>query len=200
MVTPMSASTISPVSPIRTRFGFPMTHTSSAAFGEGSKLTRDPEPEMDDMEDADIRTEIGSPKMGIEEEELKLPPIRTLPPIQPYGPEAVSVGEQTCCAMQGGTAVSRDVLLYGPAGMTLAPTELARNNVCDKFPLIPSYAPLRQATFFGVQSAPMADGSGQFATICVWVSLYPFRLDPSTPPAGIAPLICLLDKTEMGHS
>ncbi|KAG9098440.1 hypothetical protein FRC06_006384 [Ceratobasidium sp. 370] len=176
-----------------------MTHASSATFGEGSKLARDPEPEMDDGEDADVRTEIGSPEMGIEEEELKLPPIRTVLPIQPYGPEAVSVGEQTGCVMRGGTAVSRNVLLYGPVGVTLAPTELAHNNACDKFPPIPSYAPLCQATFFGVQSVPMADGSGQFATICMWVSLHPFRLDSSTPPAGIAPLICLLDKTEMGR-
>ncbi|KAG9090446.1 hypothetical protein FRC06_001082, partial [Ceratobasidium sp. 370] len=192
MVTPASASTISPVSPIRTRFGFPMTHASSAAFGEGSKLARDPEPEMDDVEDADVRTEIGSPEMGIEEEELKLPPIRTLPPIQPYGPETVSVGEQTRCAMRGGAAVSRDVLLYGPAGVTPAPAELARNNVCDKFPPIPSYAPLRQATFFGVQSAPMADGSGRFATICAPPRAgvpVPVSTRPVYPPAGIAPLI-----------
>ncbi|KAG8696908.1 hypothetical protein FRC08_006850 [Ceratobasidium sp. 394] len=164
MITPASASTISPALPIRARFGFPMTHAPPiAAFGEGTGLARDPEMEIeDDIDNADVRTEVGSPEIG-EEEELRLPPIRTLPPIQPYGE---SVVEQTRRAMRDGAAVSRDVLLYGPAGVTPAPAKLARNNVCDKLPPVPSHIPPRQATFFGVQSVPVADGSGRFAMIC----------------------------------
>ncbi|KAG9095321.1 hypothetical protein FS749_010663 [Ceratobasidium sp. UAMH 11750] len=164
MVTPASASTISPVSPIRARFGFPMTHAlPTAAFGDGAVLARDPEMEIEeDIDDADVRTEIGSPEIG-QEEELRLPPIRTLPPIPPYGE---SVVEQTRQAMRGGGAVLRAVLLYGPAGVTPAPAELARNNVCDKLPPVPSRVPPHQAIFFGVQSVPVADGSGRFATIC----------------------------------
>ncbi|KAG8705171.1 alpha-tubulin [Ceratobasidium sp. 394] len=190
MVTPASASTISPVSPIRARFGFPMTHAPPiAAFGEGTGLARDPEMDMeDDIEDADVRTEVGSLEIG-EEEELRLPPIRTLPPIQPYGESMV---EQTRRAMRGGNAVSRDVMLYGPAGVTPAPTELARNNVCDKLPLVPSHIPPCQATFFGVQSVPVADGSGRFATICAPPRAgvpVPVSTRPVYPPAGIAPLI-----------
>ncbi|KAG8715552.1 hypothetical protein FRC08_010466 [Ceratobasidium sp. 394] len=82
MVTRTCGSAISPVSPIRARFGFPMTHAPPiAAFGEGTRLARDPEIEMEDgIEDADVHTEIGSPEIG-EEEELRLPPIRTLPPV-----------------------------------------------------------------------------------------------------------------------
>jgi len=193
MVTPASASTISPVSPIRARFGFPMTHAPSiAAFGEGTSFAREFEAEMEeDIEDADVRTEVGSPEMGFEEE-LRLPPIRTLPPIQSYGSETVSIGEQTRRAMRGGGAISRDVLLYGPAGVTPAPAELARNNACDKLPPVPSCVPPRQATFFGVQSAPVADGSGRFATICAPPRRgvpAPASSRPVYPPAGIAPLI-----------
>ncbi|KAG8680624.1 alpha-tubulin [Ceratobasidium sp. 394] len=191
MVTPASASTISPVSPIRARFGFPMTPAPPiAAFGEGAGFARDPEMEIeDDIDDADVRTEVGSPELG-EEEELRLPPIWTLPPIQPYGPESIS--EQTCRAMRGGGAVARDVLLYGPAGVTPAPAELARNNVCNKLPPIPSHVPPRQATFFGVQSVPVANGLGRFATICAPPRAgvpVPISTRPVYPPAGIAPLI-----------
>ncbi|KAG9081222.1 hypothetical protein FRC06_005709, partial [Ceratobasidium sp. 370] len=155
MVTPASASTISLVSPVHTRFGFPMTHTPPiAAFGEGARLARDPEAEMEeDIEDADVQTEVGSPKMGREEEELWLPPIRMLLPIQSYGLELVA--NQTCWAMRGGSEVSRDILLFGPAGVTPAPAELACNNMCDKLPPAPSHVPPCQATFFGVQSVPV---------------------------------------------
>ncbi|KAG9087884.1 hypothetical protein FS749_002574 [Ceratobasidium sp. UAMH 11750] len=126
MVTPASASTISPVSPIRARFGFPMTHAPPIA-GEGARFARDPEMEVeDDIEGADVRAEVGSPDIG-EEEELRLPPIRTLPPIQPYSPESIT--EQTCRLMRVGGAVARHVLLYGPAGMTPAPAELAQQRL-----------------------------------------------------------------------
>ncbi|KAG9081637.1 hypothetical protein FS749_007523 [Ceratobasidium sp. UAMH 11750] len=192
MVTPASASTISPVSPIRARFGFLVTHAPPiAAFGEGAGFTRDPEMEIeDDIDDADVHTEVGSPELG-EEEELRLPPIRTLPLTQPYGPESIS--EQTRRAMRGGGAVAlRDVLLYGPAGVTPAPAELARNNMCDKLPPVPSHVPPRQATFFGVQSVPVADGSGRFVTICAPPRAgvpVPVSTQPVYPPAGIVPLI-----------
>ncbi|KAG8734137.1 hypothetical protein FRC10_011935 [Ceratobasidium sp. 414] len=189
---PASASTISPVSPIRARFGFPMTHAlPTAAFEEATNFGRDFEVEMkEDIEDADVRTEIGSPDTGIEEE-LQLPPIRTLPPIQSYGPEVISVGEQTRLAMRGGRAVSRDVLLYSPAGVTPAPAKLARDNACDKLPPIPSHVP-RQATSFDVQSMPMADGSGRFATICAPPRggiPGPMSSRPVYPPAGMTPFI-----------
>ncbi|KAG8751362.1 hypothetical protein FRC12_012479 [Ceratobasidium sp. 428] len=200
MVTPASATTISPVSPIRTRFGFPMTQPpTSVVLGEGPQFARAPEVGVEDIvdDDADIRTEIGSPEMNLEvaEDELRLPPIRTLPPIQTYGmgPDAMSVAEQTRRAMRGsGAGISRDVLLYGPAGVTPAPAELARNNVHDKLPPIPSSVPPRQATFFGVQSVPVADGSGRFATICAPPRAgvpVPVSSRPVYPPAGIAPLI-----------
>ncbi|KAG8785760.1 hypothetical protein FRC12_017208 [Ceratobasidium sp. 428] len=94
------------------------------------------------------------------EGELRLPPIRTLLPVQTYGmgPDAMSVAEQTRRAMRGsGAGISRDVLLYGPAGVTPAPAELARNNVHDKLPPIPPSVPPRRATFFAVQSVPFAD-------------------------------------------
>ncbi|KAG8680027.1 hypothetical protein FRC09_018536, partial [Ceratobasidium sp. 395] len=201
MVTPASATTISPVSPIRTRFGFPMTQPpTSVVLGEGAQFARAPEvgvEEIVDDDDADIRTEIGSPEMNLEvtDEELRLPPIRTLPPLQTYGlgPDAMSVAEHTRRAMRGsGVGISRDVLLYGPAGVTPAPAELARNNVHDKLPPIPSSVPPRQATFFGVQSVPVADGSGRFATICAPPRAgvpVPVSSRPVYPPAGIAPLI-----------
>ncbi|KAG8722547.1 hypothetical protein FRC08_000539 [Ceratobasidium sp. 394] len=123
MVTPARASTILGGTTDPPAFGFPMTHVfPTAAFGEGAELARDLEMEIeDDVEDADVRTEVGSPELG-EEGELRLPLIRTLPPIQPYGPESIS--EQTCRAMRGGGAVAHDVLLYGPAGVTPASVEL----------------------------------------------------------------------------
>ncbi|KAG8706129.1 hypothetical protein FRC08_001264 [Ceratobasidium sp. 394] len=190
MVTPVSASTISLVSPIRARFGFPMTYALPiAVFGEGAGFARDPEMEVeDDIEDADVRTEVGLPEIG-EEEESRLPPIRTLPPIQSY---SESVVEQTRRAMQGGGAVLRDVVLYGPAGVTPAPAELTRNNVCNKLPPVPSHVPPHQATFFGIQSVPVADSSGRFATICVPPRAgvpIPVSTRPVYPPAGITPLI-----------
>ncbi|KAG8712465.1 hypothetical protein FRC08_014536 [Ceratobasidium sp. 394] len=186
--TPASASTISQVSPIRARFGFPMTHAlPTAAFGEGAGLARDPEMEVEeDIEDADVRTEVRSPELG---EELRLPPIRTLPPMQPYGE---SVVKQTRRAMRAGGAVSRDVLLYGPAGVTPAPAEPARNNICDKLPPVLSHVSPRQATFFGVQSVPVTDGSGRFATICAPPRAgvpVPVSTQPMYPLARIAPLI-----------
>ncbi|KAG9122872.1 hypothetical protein FRC07_000566 [Ceratobasidium sp. 392] len=166
--------------------------------GEGTLMARDLMAGIeDDVEDADIRTEIGSPEMGMEapEEELRLPPICTLPPLPSYGPgpEIMSFAEQTRLAMRGGGAgISRDVLLYGPAGVTPAPAELARNNVRDKLPPIPSHVPPRQATFFGVQNMPVADGSRRFATICAPLRggiPVPVSSRPVYPPAGIAPLI-----------
>ncbi|KAG8704489.1 alpha-tubulin [Ceratobasidium sp. 394] len=50
----------------------------------------------------------------------------TIQIVQPYSPESIS--KQTHRAMQGGGTVARDVLLYGPAGVTPAPAELARNS------------------------------------------------------------------------
>ncbi|KAG9097202.1 hypothetical protein FS749_006843 [Ceratobasidium sp. UAMH 11750] len=166
MITPASTSTISPVLPIRARCGFPMTHAPPIAmFGERTGFARDPKMEIvDDVEDVDVPTEVGSTELG--EEELWLPPIWMLLLIQPYGE---SVVEQMRRVMRGGSAVSRDVLLYGPAGMTLAPAELARNN-----------------------SVPVADSSGWFATICALLRLgvpVPVLTQPVYPPARIAPFI-----------
>ncbi|KAG8716639.1 hypothetical protein FRC09_015472 [Ceratobasidium sp. 395] len=97
MVTPASATTISPVSPIRTRFRFPMTQPpTSVVLREGPQFARAPEAGVEDVVDdnTDIRTEKGSLEMDSEapEDELCLPPIRTLPPIQTYGmgPDAMS--------------------------------------------------------------------------------------------------------------
>ncbi|KAG9079019.1 hypothetical protein FS749_008905 [Ceratobasidium sp. UAMH 11750] len=159
IVTPASASTILPVSSIRARFGFPMTHAlPTAVFGEGAGLARDPGMEVEEgIEDADVCTGVGSPELG---KELWLLPIRTL---LPYGELVV---ERTRRVLRGGGAVSCDVLLYGPAGVTPAPADLAHNNVCDKLPPVPSHVPPHQATFFGVQSVPVADGSGRFAMVC----------------------------------
>lgn len=87
--------------------------------------------------------------------------------------------------MQGGS-VSQDVLLYGPAGMTPAPVELARNNACDKVPPILLYVPPRQATPFGIQNIPVANGSGRFAIICAPSGVRaPPR--PVYSPAGLTP-------------
>jgi hypothetical protein len=174
MVTPASA--ISPVSPIRARFGPPMTHApvqSTGAIGEGRRIVRDGhvEERREMEEDEDARTKIGSPEMEMEDSELRLPPIRTLPSF-------------------GGNAVSQEVLLYGPAGVTPAPAELARNNACDNLPPIPSSIPGCQATFYGIQNLPITDGSGRFAMICA-PGMRPVPV-PSRlvyPPFGIAPLI-----------
>ncbi|KAG9125203.1 hypothetical protein FRC07_008584 [Ceratobasidium sp. 392] len=181
MVTPASAVTILPVSPIRTHFGFPMTQMpTNVVPGEGTIMAK-PEVEMeDDVEDADIRTEIGSPDIGIDAPgaEPRLPPIRSLPPLPSYGPgpETMSVAKQTRLAMCGGSGISRNVLLYKAAGL----------------PPILSHIPPRQATFFGVQSVPVADGSGHFATICAPPRTgvpIPVSSHPVYPPAGVAPLI-----------
>ncbi|KAG9099316.1 hypothetical protein FS749_001514 [Ceratobasidium sp. UAMH 11750] len=103
MVTPASASIISPVSPTCARFGFPTTHAPPiAAFGEGTMLVRNPKMGMEeDVENSDVRTEVGSPELG-EMDELRLPAIQTLPLIQSYGE---STAEQTHRAMRGGAAV-----------------------------------------------------------------------------------------------
>lgn len=57
------------------------------------------------------------------------------------------------CEMRS-SAVPQDVPLYSPAGVTHVPSELARNNACDKLSPIPSMVPPRQATFHGIQSFP----------------------------------------------
>ncbi|KAG8794166.1 hypothetical protein FRC12_000346 [Ceratobasidium sp. 428] len=122
MITPASATTISPVSPVRTRFGFPMIQPPAlVVLGEGSQLARAPEAGMDELVDVTCRPP---------DQELRLLPIRTLPPIQTYGQglETVSAAEQTRRAMHGGGAgISHDVLLYGPAGVTPASTDSARS-------------------------------------------------------------------------
>ncbi|KAG8790710.1 hypothetical protein FRC12_011215 [Ceratobasidium sp. 428] len=95
--------------------------------------------------------------------------------------------------MRGGSAgISRDVLLYGPEGLAPAAAKLARNNVHDKLPPIPSSVPPRQAMCFSVQSVPVAHGLGRFATICAPPRTgvpVPLSLHPMYLPAGIAPLI-----------
>ncbi|KAG8700862.1 hypothetical protein FRC09_005709, partial [Ceratobasidium sp. 395] len=118
-----------------------------------------------------------------------------LPPIQTYGQglEMVSAAEQTHHAIRGGsTGISHNVLLYGPMGMTPAPAKLTRNNMHDKLPPVPLSVPPRQAAFFGIQSVPVADGSGCFATICAPPCTgvpVPVSPRPVYPPARIAPLI-----------
>ncbi|KAG9096662.1 alpha-tubulin [Ceratobasidium sp. 370] len=114
-----------------------------------------------------------SPKMGVGIPGLRPPPIWTPPPTHFYGPKTVSVGEQT---QRGDAAIPPNILLYGPTAMTLAPARLTCNNACGKLPPAPSSAPPRQVTLFDIQSTPMADGSGRFATICV-----PLRVGTPTP-------------------
>ncbi|KAG9120924.1 hypothetical protein FRC07_003338 [Ceratobasidium sp. 392] len=151
----------------------------------------------DDVEDAYVRTEMGSPNMGIDAPgtELQFPPIRTLPPLPSYGsgPKAMLVAEQTRLAMcGGGTGISRNVLLYGPAGVTPAPAKLACNNARNKLPPILSHVPPRQATFLGVQSVPVAGAWGRFATTCAPPRAgvpVPVLSRPVYPPAGIVPLV-----------
>ncbi|KAG8692075.1 hypothetical protein FRC09_011468 [Ceratobasidium sp. 395] len=108
---------------------------------------------------------------------------------------AMLVAEQTHRAMCGsGAGISCGVLLYTPAGVTLAPAELARNNVHNELPPILSSVPPRQATFFGILSVPVANGLGHFMTICAPPRAavpVPVSLRPVYPPAGIAPLIGL---------
>ena len=201
MVTPASA--ISPISPVRERgFPAPMTHgRPMTAAGEVAARAGGQKIAMDGNigflegkggqegtgfglgrreDDEDARTEVGSPEMEVEEG-IQLPPIRMLPKPILSG----SVAQQTRRAMQSG-AVPHDVLLYGPAGVTPAPAELARNNACDKLPPVPAFVAPRQATFFGIQNVPVADGSSRFATMCA-----PVRPSsrPVYPPAGLAPLV-----------
>jgi hypothetical protein len=198
MFTPASA--ISPISPIRERghFGQPMTHGHDA-FGEvlsgaTARATEDREGRAEDDEDA--KTEIGSPEIEVDDDGhgggggVCLPPIRNLPNpvlagLEPLG--SGPVAQQTRRAMHAGT-VSQDVLLYGPAGVTPAPAELARNNAYDKLPPVPALAPPRQATFFGIQNVPLADASGRFATMCA-PGVRPPPLRPVYPPAGLASLV-----------
>ncbi|EUC54820.1 hypothetical protein RSOL_074740, partial [Rhizoctonia solani AG-3 Rhs1AP] len=172
------ASAISPISPVRERgfFGRPMTHGQSA-LGEATSGARSHE-----GEDDDARTEIGSPEEDMDHGGLgagggpgiRLPPIHTLPPMAPI--------------YTGPTTIPQDVLLYGPAGVTPAPAELLRNNVHDKLPLVPAFAPPRQATFFGIQNIPVADGSTRFATMCA-PGARPTSSRPAYPPAGLAPRV-----------
>ncbi|CCO33498.1 hypothetical protein BN14_07577 [Rhizoctonia solani AG-1 IB] len=89
----------------------------------------------------------------------------------------------------GPTTISQDLLLYGPAGVTPAPAELQRNNVHDKLPPVPGFAPPRQATFFGIQNIPVADGNTRFATMCA-PGIRPIPSSrPAYPPSGLAPLV-----------
>ncbi|KAF8606177.1 hypothetical protein BDV93DRAFT_362720 [Ceratobasidium sp. AG-I] len=214
MITPASA--ISPVSPVNARFRLPMTHGQNA-FGEGTGAgVRVPESEerramegwkvegswgqggsgmlgIETEEEEDARTEIGSPEMGEGDvyaahmSDLRLPLARSSLPSAPVYPPSGAAAQQTRRAMRAG-AVSQDVLLYGPAGVTPAPAELARNNACDKLPPIPSVIPSRQATFYGIQNIPLADGSSRFATLGA-PGMRPIPSRPVYPPAGIAPLI-----------
>ncbi|CAE6349638.1 unnamed protein product [Rhizoctonia solani] len=178
------ASTISPVSPVRERgfFGRPMTHGQSA-IGEATSGAAARSHEGDDD---DARTEIGSPEEEMNHEGpgggggptgIRLPPIQTLPPMS------------TQRIYSGPTTISQDVLLYGPAGVTPAPAELQRNNVHDKLPPVPAFALPRQATFFGIQNIPVADGNTRFATMCA-PGIRPIPSSrPAYPPAGLAPLV-----------
>ncbi|KAF8594838.1 hypothetical protein BDV93DRAFT_565012 [Ceratobasidium sp. AG-I] len=108
---------------------------------------------MQTEEEEDARTEIGPPEMAMGEgdvygahsmSDLRLPPARSFLPSTPVYPPSGAAAQQTHRAMRAG-AVSQDVLLYGPAGVTPAPAELAHNKACDKIPPIPSAIPPRQA-------------------------------------------------------
>ncbi|KAF8595236.1 hypothetical protein BDV93DRAFT_576123 [Ceratobasidium sp. AG-I] len=148
-----------------------------------------------ETEEEDARTEIGSPEMAMGEgdlyaahmSDLHLPLARSSLPSALVYPPSGAAAQQTRRAMRAGV-VSQDVLLYGPAGVTPAPAELARNNACNKLPPIPNVIPPRQATFYGIQNIPLADGSGRFATLGV-PGMRPIPSRPVYPPAGIAPLI-----------
>ncbi|KAJ1305751.1 hypothetical protein OPQ81_010482 [Rhizoctonia solani] len=182
-VTP--ASTISPISPVRERgfFGRPMTHGQTALGEATSGATA----RSHEGEDDDAKTEIGSPEEDVDHEgpgggggqsSIRLPPIQSFPSMATttsYNP----------------TTISQDILLYGPAGVTPAPAELQRNNVHDKLPPVPSFAPTRQATFFGIQNIPVADGNTRFATLCApGIRPLPAMTNrPAYPPAGLAPLV-----------
>lgn len=121
----------------------------------------------------DARAEVGSPEMGATEEDshnarsisdVRLPPVRSFMPPAAFPPSGAAA-QQTRRAMRS-SAVSQDVLLGGPTGVTAAPADFARNNACDKLPPIPSMIPPRRATFFSIQNLPVADGSGLCATMC----------------------------------
>ncbi|CAE6541178.1 unnamed protein product [Rhizoctonia solani] len=149
LVTPAGA--ISPILPVRERafFGRPMTHRQFA-FGEATSGTM---ARSHEGEDDDAKTEIGSPEEDVDHEGLagggglgiRLPPIQTLPPMAPIYTVP--------------NTISQDILLYGPAGVTLAPAKLQHNNVHDKLPLVLAFAPPRLATFFGIQNIPVTDGN-----------------------------------------
>ncbi|QRV79309.1 hypothetical protein RhiJN_07324 [Ceratobasidium sp. AG-Ba] len=114
MVTPASA--ISLISQIQTRFMVQMSRTPTMR-GEA----RDREKGEDDN---DARTEIGSPEpepVGVDR--VTLPPIHTLPPpvvSRDYVQPSISHD-----ALQTGAVFRVVLLLYGSAGVTPAPTELA---------------------------------------------------------------------------
>ncbi|KAF8610182.1 hypothetical protein BDV93DRAFT_568055, partial [Ceratobasidium sp. AG-I] len=193
IITPASA--ISPVSPVNAHFRLPMTHGQQAfGEGTGAGV-RVPESEercamegwkvggswgrggsgmlgIETEDEEDTRTEVGSPEMGGEGDvygahsmsELRLPLARSSLLSAPVYPLSGTAAQQTRHAMRAG-AVSQDVLLYGPAGVTPAPAELARNNACDKLPPLPNVIPSCQATFYGIQNIPVAHGSGRFTTL-----------------------------------
>ncbi|KAF8597033.1 hypothetical protein BDV93DRAFT_569872 [Ceratobasidium sp. AG-I] len=204
MITPISA--VLPVSPVNMRFRLPMTRGQDAlgegtgagarrakgSWGQGGSGMLGIEAE----EEKDARTEIGSPEMAMGEgdvygahsmSDLRLPPVRSFLPSAPVYPQSGTAAQQTRRATRA-RAVSQDILLYRPAGVTPAPAELARNNPCDQLPPIPNVIPPRQATFYGVQNIPVANGSGQFTTLGA-PGMRPIPSHPVYPPAGIAPLI-----------
>ncbi|KDN36067.1 hypothetical protein RSAG8_11089, partial [Rhizoctonia solani AG-8 WAC10335] len=168
---------ISPISPVRERAFFRqlMTHGQSA-FGEATSAARSHE-----GEDDDTKTEIGSPEEDMDHQGpgggggpgIRLPPIQTLPLM------AQSIYTNT---------ISQDLLFYGPAGVTPAPAELQCNNVHDKRPPVLAFVPPRQATLFGIQNIPVADGSTRFATMCA-PGARPTSSHPAYPPSGLAPLV-----------
>ncbi|QRW24245.1 Formin-like protein 6 [Rhizoctonia solani] len=177
------ASAISPISPVRERgfFGRPMTHGQSAIGEATSGVAARSYEGSNEGDDDDARTEMGSPEEDMDHvgpggggpTSIRLPPIQSLPPMatQPIYP--------------GPTTISQELLLYGPAGVTPAPAELQRNNVHDKLPPVPAFGPSRQATFFGIQNVPVADGTTRFATMCApGVRPVPSSR-PVYPPAGL---------------
>ncbi|KAF8745681.1 hypothetical protein RHS02_01285, partial [Rhizoctonia solani] len=181
------ASAISPISPVRERgfFGRPMTHGQSAIGEATSGVAARSYEGSNEGDDDDARTEMGSPEEDMDHvgpggggpTSIRLPPIQSLPPMatQPIYP--------------GPTTISQELLLYGPAGVTPAPAELQRNNVHDKLPPVPAFGPSRQATFFGIQNVPVADGTTRFATMCApGVRPVPSSR-PVYPPAGLGPLV-----------
>ncbi|KAG9080009.1 hypothetical protein FRC06_007185, partial [Ceratobasidium sp. 370] len=185
LVTPASA--ISPVSPIRSHFQLPMTHTPTGSAGEGVRVAR------------------SKRKMECDQTRRTRAPGSARPSLGwMTTPSSASCRSAPCpcpcllVLLRGRPGVRckatsrRMWLLYGPAGVTLAPAELARDNACDKLPQVPSHVPPHQQTFYGIQSMrmPVMDVSGRFATICapgMRPVLVPSR--PMYPLAGLAPLV-----------